>query len=282
MKAPEDILRLINFCKTIQRADTDPFDLDVKRFLTILSEYVRRWKSIDDLMLDAEAISELTKVIELQCKWIKDRSASFYIDPALVEFKLKLMEPAQLASAFFKAWHPIVSLDRITPERLKQGLDYWNALLPLSERKSAFGAASTPETGTLKLDDLIALHILSQTEFQEQIQQVLNELEARGRTEYYDFVYGDSFEDSVRKAYLTSYIVSEGKAELDIEPLEEKIFIYPRNGSRGQSGGSGGEDEDEDDEYLSEKRSIPIAISYEDWERWSKRREQGQSEQSGR
>ena len=50
MKAPEDILRLINFCKTIQRADTDPFDLDVKRFLTILSEYVRRWKSIDDLM----------------------------------------------------------------------------------------------------------------------------------------------------------------------------------------------------------------------------------------
>lgn len=272
MKAPEDLLRLINFCKTIQRADTDPFDLDVKRFLTILREYVRRWKSIDDLMLDAEAMSELTKVIELQCDWIKDRSASFYIDPALVEFKLKLMEPAQLASAFFKAWHPIVSLDRITPERLKQGLNYWNALAPLSQRKSAFGDVSIPETGTFKLDDLIVLHILSRTEFQEQIQEVLNELEARGRTEYHDFVYGDSFEDSVRKAYLTSYIVSEGKAELDIEPLEEKVFISLCS----QSGGSGGEGEEE---CPDEKRSIPIAISYEDWMKWSKKREQ---EQSGR
>ncbi len=258
---PDDLLRLIQFCKTVQSADIDPFDLDVKKSLSILKAYIKRWKSIDDLLLDGEAISGLTRVIELQCKWIRDRAASFYIDPALIELKLRFMEPIQLASAFLKAWHPILALDRLTPERLKQGIDYWNALLPLNERMRDLEAEPVPEVGTIELDDLFSLRILTQTEFQEQLVKVQNELEMRGRIEYYDFIYDtDKFEDSVRKAYLTSYLVSEGRAELDIEPLEEKIFITPR-----QRDGAA-------------NRSVPVAISYEDWLEWTRKKRQGRNE----
>lgn len=64
---PDELFRLINFCKTIQKEGTDPFDMDIKRFLETLKRYLKKWKSLDDLLIDAEAISELTK-IELNCK----------------------------------------------------------------------------------------------------------------------------------------------------------------------------------------------------------------------
>ncbi|RJS81697.1 hypothetical protein CW713_06025 [Methanophagales archaeon] len=260
----DELFRLLNFCKTIQKEGTDPFDLNVKKFLETLKLYLKKWKSLDDLLLDAEAISELAKIIELQGKWIRDRSTSFYIDPVLMELKLKMLEPVQLANAFFESWHPIISLDRITPTRLKEGLNYWNALLPFSERKEEFPLPSIPETFAFDINDLIDLNILSTTEFEDSIKAISKDLEARGTIEYHDFIYDDEFEDSVKKAYLTSYLVSEGKAELDINPLEDEVFISPSkvNANTG------------------DVRSIPISLSYEDWQKWKRKQkrnyEQGQ------
>ncbi len=252
----EELFQLINFCKTIQKEGTDPFDLNVKRYLETLKEYLKKWKSFDDLLIDAEAISELAKIIELQGKWIRDRSASFYIDPVLMELKLKMLEPAQLANAFFESWHPIISMDRITSKRLKEGLDYWNALLPFSERKEEFPPPSTLETA-FDIEDLIDLNILSRTEFEDAIKEVSKELEERGRIEYHAFIYEDEFEDSVKKAYLTSYLVSEGKAQLDVNPLEEEVFISPSNANEEANTG--------------DVKSIPISLSYEDWMRWKRK-----------
>jgi hypothetical protein len=257
----DELFRLLNFCKTIQTDGTDPFDVDVKKFLETLKRYHKKWKSLDDLLLDAEAIAELAKIIELQGKWIKDRSSSFYIDPVLLELKLKMLEPQQLATAFFKSWHPIISLDRITPERLQEGLAYWNALLPLGERTEEFPFPFASES-TFDIEDLIELNILSMTEFDDSIRAVLNELEARGRIEYHDFIYDDTFETSVKKAYLTSYLVSEGKAELDINPLEEEVFISPSNINVN------------DKAPHTPSRSIPVSLSYEDWLKWREKRKQ--------
>ncbi|MBK5190308.1 MAG: hypothetical protein JJE19_02265 [Methanosarcinales archaeon] len=258
----DELFRLLNFCKTIQTEGTDPFDLDVKKFLETLKQYHKKWKSLDDLLLDAEAIAELAKIIELQGKWIKDRSSSFYIDPVLLELKLKMLEPQQLATAFFKSWHPIISLDRITPQRLTEGLAYWDALLPLGERIDEFPFPSAVKS-TFDIEDLIELNILSKTEFDDSIRAVLNELEVRGRIEYHDFIYGASFETSVKKAYLTSYLVNEGKAELDINPLEEEVFISPSYYTNVNA-----------QAHHTQSRSIPISLSYEDWLQWMQKRNQ--------
>ena len=247
----DELFRLLNFCRTIQTEGTDPFDLDVKKFLETLKHYNKKWKSLDDLLLDAEAIAELAKIIELQGKWIKDRSSSFYIDPVLLELKLKMLEPQQLATAFFKSWHPIIAMDRITPQRLQEGLAYWNALLPFGEWNDEFPFPSAIESA-FGIEDLIELNLLSKTEFDDSIKAIFNDLEARGRIEYHDFIYGDAFETSVKKAYLTSYLVSEGKAELDINPLEEEVFISPSS-AKANTGNV---------------RSIPVSLSYEDWLRW--------------
>jgi hypothetical protein len=261
----DELFRLIHFCETIEKEGTDPFDLDVKKFLEILRRYYKKWKSLDDLLLDAEALAELAKVIELQGRWIKDRSSSFYIDPALLELKLRMLEPHQLAMAFVRSWHPIISMDRITPQRLKEGLNYWNALLPLNERKEEFPLPSTVGI-TFDLEDLIELSILSKTEFEDTLQAVLRELEERGRIEYHDFIYGygDAFETSIIKAYLTSYLVSEGKAELDVNPLEDEVFISPSTTTVTTKA------------LHPSSKSIAISLSYEDWVQWREKRKHGQ------
>jgi hypothetical protein len=257
----DELFRLLNFCKTIESEGTDPFDLDVKKFLATLKRYTKKWKSLDDLLLDAEAIAELAKIIELQGKWIKDRSSSFYIDPALLELKLKLMEPQHLANAFFSAWHPVIALDRMTPQRLHEGLEYWNALVPFGERTEEFPLPSEVKS-SFNLDDLINLNILSKAEFDDVLQAVLHELEERGNVEYQDFIYEDSFESSVKKAYLTSYLVSEGKADLDINPLEDEVFISPRD------------DNLDTQAPRTPSRSIPVSLSYEDWSQWMEKKKQ--------
>ncbi|HUV02848.1 MAG TPA: hypothetical protein VMW67_05325 [Desulfobacteria bacterium] len=258
----DELFRLLNFCKTIQTEGTDPFDLDVKKFLETLKRYNEKWKTLDDLLLDAEAIAELAKIIELQGKWIKDRSTSFYIDPELLELKLRLLDPQQLATAFFNAWQPVIAQDRMTPERLKEGLAYWNALVPLGERTEEFPLPVELESA-FNLEDLITLNILSRSEFDDALRTVLNELEERGRIDYYNFIYEDSFEESVKKAYLTSYLVSEGNAELDINPLEDEVFISPRDTPL-----------DAQAARTAPSRSIPVSISYEDWLEWREKRKQ--------
>jgi hypothetical protein len=253
----DELFRLLHFCRTVETEGTDPFDVDVKRFLRTLKQYQKKWRSLDELLLDAEAIAELVKIIELQEQWIKDRSSSFYVDPAILELKLRLLGSQQLATAFLAAWRPIIAQDRLTPQRLQEGLDYWHALLPFDERTDDFPVPALTEA-PFELEDLIESHLFSKHEFDEVLRELSTELEARGRINYRDFIYNDSFETSVRKAYLTSYLVSEGRADLEINPLEEEIFISPRAVNERTEGDFG------------PTRSIPVSVSYEEWCAWKK------------
>jgi len=263
----DELFRLLNFCKTVETEGTDPFDVDVKKFLATLRRYQPRWSSRDELLLDAETLAELVRIIELQEQWIRDRSHSFYIDPALLDLKLRMLEPQRLAAALMGAWHPIAGLDRLTPERLREGLEYWHALLPFGERGDEFPIPSLAEA-PFELKELIALNLLAGQEFDDALQAVLRELQDRGRVGYYEFIFSDTFAESVKRAYLTSYLVTEGRAELELNPLEESVFIAPR-----ESDGTAVA-------RLAASRSIPLAVSYEDWSAWKKQPRNYEREQS--
>jgi hypothetical protein len=257
----DEIFRLLHFCQTVETEGTDPFDVDVKRFLQTLKQYQKKWRSLDELLLDADAIAELAKIIELQEHWIKDRSSSFYVDPAILELKLRLLEPQQLATAFMAAWRPIIAQDRLTPQRLQEGLDYWHALLPFDERAEDFPLPALSEA-PIELEDLIKSCLFSKQEFDAALRELSIELEARGRIDYREFIYNDSFETSVQKAYLTSYLVSEGRADLEINPLEEDVFISPCAVNERTEADFG------------RTRSIPVSVSYEDWRAWKKQQQE--------
>jgi len=267
----DELFRLLQFCQTVEAEGTDPFDVDVKRFLRTLKQYQKKWRSLDELLLDAGALAELAKIIALQEQWIKDRSSSFYVDPALLDLKLRLLEPQQLATAFLAAWRPIIAQDRLTPQRLQEGLDYWHTLLPFDERAEDFPFPSVSEA-PLELEDLIKSRLFSKQEFDAGLRELSIELEARGRMDYRAFIYTDSFETSVQKAYLTSYLVSEGRADLELNPLEEEVIISPRAVNERIEADFG------------RTRSIPVSVSYEDWRTWKKQQQEKRNpghEQSG-
>jgi hypothetical protein len=198
--------------------------------------------------LDAEAIEALSIIIQLQGKWVKDRSSSFYFDLSLIEKKVKEMDDEQLAKAFLRCWHPIVAMDRLTLERLQEGIEYWNRLLPLEERIGDLPEQMI-EIDHLSIDDLSKMKILSDEQFSESIKNIRKELDKKGKVNYWDFIRCEEFDDTITKAYLTSYLVTDGYADIEINPLEDEIFLIPMKKKI---------------DYTNMRpRSIPISISCE-------------------
>lgn len=256
----EQIMRIIDLCKAVEKEGFDPFNVDVKSSLRTLKKYLPQWKELDELLLDMEAIRRIAGLIRLQGEWIKHRVSTLYVDPLLVELKLKILSEEKLASIFLQSLHPIVSLNQISPAKVKQALDYWNSLLPLKERMIALLGDTSIEPGSLSFDELIRLEVLSEEEFNDNLQKLWSELlEKRsqyteGKILYWEFIASDSYEGSVRRAYLTSFLVSEGYAAMEVDPLKETIYVVPN-----------------EEQKLPPKNALPrsIAVTFDN-ESWQK------------
>ncbi|MFQ6134794.1 MAG: hypothetical protein ACE5KU_03130 [Nitrososphaerales archaeon] len=225
----EDLLRIIDLCRVVETRGSDPFEVDVQKSLTTLKKHLPRWKLLDELLLDAEALSQITSIIRLQKKWIAYRASSLYVDPLVVELKIRLSTPEALAKALAKSWHPAVSLEQISPKRLSDAMDYWNNLLPLDERFAPLSQGELLEPGSFDFEDLVRLKVVLEEEFRDLLSSLLLELKERigseGRVEYEDFVYVEDFQETVLRAYLTSFLVSEGAVILQVDPLEEEAYL---------------------------------------------------------
>src|ERR1700675_3006734 len=143
-KKLEDILRLIELCKSIQSSSVNPFEVDIRDKLLVLKKHLPEWKLIDVMLKDSEALHQLVQIVKLQDQWIKHRASSMYIDPLLLELKIRLLTSNDLADSFVKCWHPIAQIDQLTPRGLERAFTYWRDLVPFSERfKDQFGSYAT-------------------------------------------------------------------------------------------------------------------------------------------
>lgn len=229
----EQILRIIELCKTVEKQGFDPFNVDVKASLTMLKQYLPHWKELDELLLDMEAIRKITGLLRLQGEWIRHRVSTLYVEPLLVELKLKMLPDEKLASILLRSFHPIVSVDQISAARMRQALDYWQKLAPLKERMANLLAEQSLEPGSITFDELLDMHVLSNEEFDDGLQDLWQELRQlksgfeKGRVPYWEFVVAGSYEDTSRRAYLTAFLVSEGYARMEVDPLKEEIYVIP-------------------------------------------------------
>jgi hypothetical protein len=72
-------------------------------------------------------------------------------------------------------------------------------------------------------------------------------------------VGAETFEETVHRAFLTSFLVTYGYATLEVYPLEDEIFIKPF---------------EKQQKRMSRQQlvSLPIAITHEEWEKWKRGR----------
>jgi hypothetical protein len=259
----ERLSRIIETCKSVEERSLDPFLVDVKENINAVKEYFPEWTVAEDLCLDAETIHSLASVIKLQGEWVKHRSTSLYTDPFILEEKLKDLSKEDIIEAFVHAWHPVIELEQISVHSLAEAMGYWINLLPIDERWKEKPPAEV-ETGSTSREELLKERILRDKAFSEDLDNFWRELETcvqekgqNGRISYWSFVGGETYEETVERAFMTSFLVTYGYAALEIYPLEDEIFIRPRAKPETRTG---------KDQLVS----IPIPISAEDWKKWKK------------
>jgi len=254
----ELMLRIIDLCESVSKRGVDPFDVEVKEFFERLRAILPKLRDWDELHLDIEAVLGLANVIFHQGEWIKHKSSLLYFDPLLIMWKLHSLSPKELAEVLSGSWHPILDMECLTPHGIKEAMDYWTNLPSFGERARL--DATEVLTEEVALQELARLGILSEEEFVATLERAWGELNERadGREiSYWDFIAARTFEETVGRAWLVSFLVSYGYATLEVKPLEEEILLKPLP------------------KPMKLERvttfSVPIAISRSEWQRRRRR-----------
>jgi len=256
----EHLQRVIDMCKSVEDKGLDPFVVDVDDIIRIVREYFPEWESPEELCLDAEAVHELASLIKLQSDWVKHRSTSLYTDPFLLEEKIRKMSKIELANLFLEVWHPVIELEQISLNSLLEAIKYWQNLLPLNERWLKIASPET-ETGTATREELLEQRILAEKAFADQLENFWKELKQKtgkeGKIRYWDFVGADTYEETINRAYMTSFLVTYGYATLEVHRLEEEMFIKPY---------------EKPISFIGKKQliSIPVSVSVDEWTKWKR------------
>lgn len=259
----EKLRRIIETCKSIEGRSLDPFLIDVKENVDSVKKYFPEWKIPEDLCLDAETIHQLASVIKLQSEWVKHRSTTLYADPFLLDEKIRRTGKIDIVRTFIKIWHPIIELEQISIQSLAEALQYWENLAPLNERWKEI-APTEADSGTATREELVNQKILREEAFSQELEEFWEILKKEvaekgknGKILYESFIYSDTYEDTVDRAYMTSFLITYGYATLEIYPLEEETFIVPY------------------DKHVARRSnkqlvSIPIALAVERWRKWKR------------
>ena len=218
---------MIELCRDVESSSANPFDVDIREKILILKQRLPELKLLDELLVDAEAMLELSQIVKLQDEWLKTRASSLYIDPLLIQLKVKLLPKEALSEAFVRSWHPIAQVDQLSPRGLEKAFVYWRDLVPISERfKDQFGTYGV-RPGLVDYSDLVSMGVFTREQFETSLTQLHNELLEQSKGEWVDyrqFIADDAFETRVRRAYLLAFLISEGRALLKTEPLSGKIW----------------------------------------------------------
>jgi len=260
--AREELLRIINLCKSVELKGLDPYLVDIEDLIKVIRNHFPMWRNSEDLCLDAEALNQISSVVRMQGEWVKKRATRLYRDPLLIEERIRSLPSNKLAEIFLEVWRPIIELEQLTIKCFREALKYWGDLLPLSERWKKTGYIKT-ESQKIAIEEAIKEGALSDESFMVNLEKMWLELRNAspkgGKIRYWGFIFSDTYKETTRRAYLASFLVTHGYARLEIDLLEGEIFIVPNDKPVPPLEG--------------EAISFPITISLEEWRRWKERRE---------
>ncbi|RLI52156.1 hypothetical protein DRO61_00445 [Candidatus Bathyarchaeota archaeon] len=251
----ERLLHIISLCLSVEYKSGDPFKVDVKNILNNLRRYLPHWKILEDFTLDAEALNRIASIISLQGNWIINRSTALYVDPLLIELHIKMIDTEKLVNIFSKSWHPIIEMEGLSKKRIDEAAEYWNQLLPLDERRLKLPTPSAA-LGSTTLQELIKMKIMSNESFNDTLHTFWLKLKERvsdnEKVSYWSFIVADTYDKTIYRAYLTSFLVTYGYAHMEINRVEEEIFLIPY-------------DNPKENVFTEQSVSIPIAIDRNLW-----------------
>jgi hypothetical protein len=244
----------------VQAGSIEPFDIDFDYVIGIIKKHYPEIRSIEDFCLDANAIKELTSVLERQNEWISYQSSTLYKDPFMLNQQLLKMDIGTIADVFLKSWHPLIEMEQISARTLAESMGYWGDLLPITERWNE-PDVEPRDTEFASLYEAQKLGLIPEEGFVDTIEAFWKELEERvgrgGEIDYWGWIGADTYEETIRRAYLTAFMVSYGYANMKWDRLlEETIIVHNRELRLDSS---------------SDKISLPVMVDFEEWDLWHRR-----------
>ncbi|MBN1683481.1 hypothetical protein JW865_08020 [Candidatus Bathyarchaeota archaeon] len=258
-KIESELKSVINLCKAVTSGSIEPFDIDVDYILSVIRKHYPELKNVQELCTDASALKELSNVLERQKDWIQYKTTTLYKDPFLLNQQILKMEISNIAKVFLKSWRPLVEMEQISAKTLAGSLGYWADLIPLNDRwKEPDLMLIDAEIATI--EDAKMLGFLPEEGFVQSLEAFWVELGQKanetGIIDYWDWIGADTYEETVKRSYLTVFLVSYGYANIKIDQLTDSIEISynkEQNSNPKQS-----------------KISIPTMVDYEEWKKWRK------------
>ncbi len=224
-----EVTEVLETCVAIQRRKFNPFLLDVGRSIATLRKYFVHWKTFSDHCLDARTLNSLSDVVRLQNSQLKYESSALYADPEFLAEKLRSLSIDNLAHVLLKSWHPIVELEQLAMTTVVEALHYWDALLPYDVRRKKLEASRLAAPSSLDSESLENMGIVAQETFSESIEKLWNEMRQKvdeeGQLDYWNFVKGNSYQETTGRAYLVSFLVTYGYATL--EKRDKELLLVP-------------------------------------------------------
>jgi hypothetical protein len=248
---------VINLCRMVQAGKIEPFDIDFDYVMGVIRKHYPGIRDVRDFCVDAEALKELSGVLERQNKWIEHQSSTLYKDPFMLSQQLMRMDIGAIAEAFLKSWHPVAEMEQVSARTLAESLGYWGGLVPLDERWRGPDVEEV-ETGTATMGEAHELGLIPEEGFMGLIEGFWRELEEKagsgGRIDYWDWVRAETYQETVYRAYLTVFMVGYGYANAEWDRLLEETVIVHSPEPRPDPG--------------RDKVSLPVMVDYEEWINW--------------
>ena len=213
--------RIIDLSIKVVQGKLDPMDIDISKYLDLLRKQKMDLADIPKLYMDITALTGLVLILEAQYNRLKNSGLGLYIEPLLVRLKAKQLSLTSLSRIFLKCWHPSVNIQLSTNEMAREAAEYYNNLKPIDQRM--FTLDGVP------LDEKIAsIDLIIPEELERMMDELLKELWSVSNGEwidYYEFI--SRGEDHIQRAYILSFIVTNGWAEIKYRRFEDKIFLRP-------------------------------------------------------
>lgn len=248
---------VINLCRMVQSGKIEPFDIDFDYVMSVIQKHYPKIKDVKDFCLDAEALKELSTVLERQNQWIEHKSTTLYKDPFMLSQSLMALDIGAIADIFLRSWHPLVEMEQISARTLAESMAYWGDLVPFAERWQDLDIEER-ETGIATRDEARLMGILMDEGFTDTIEEFWKELGERvgpgGNIDYWEWIGAETYEDTIYRAYMTVFMVSYGYANADWDRLMEEHTIIHNVELRPDPGQA--------------KVSLPVLIDYEEWKLW--------------
>jgi len=248
---------VIGLCKMVQSGKIEPFDIDFDYVMSVIQKHYPEIKTPRDFCMDAEALKELSNVLERQNQWIEHKSTTLYKDPFMLSQSLMALDIGAIADIFLRSWHPLVEIEQMSAATLGASLSYWGDLVPFAERWKD-SEVEERETGVATRDEARQLGYLPEEGFTDIIDGFWREFGERvgpgGSIDYWDWVGADTYETTVYRAYLTVFMVGYGYANVTWDRMMDEYTIIHK--------------ETPDPNPGEAKVSLPILIDYEEWKLW--------------